>query len=220
MHEMCYDKEDMNVELNFEKRHRFVREVIETAVLTILMFLVINLAIQNFNIQGTSMEPHLHNLERLMVDKGSYVLHTPARGDVIVFVAPPQPDQDYVKRIIAIPGDVISVDNGRPTVNGVTLNEPYVDPQRMGASPTDRPVQDLVVPPDEYFVMGDNRRGSYDSRSWGFMPRKNIIGRATLVYWPLGMDNNGFLPDVSAVFAAVEQRATARNSTDAEERQH
>jgi len=109
MPQMCYDKEGMNAELNFEKRYRFVREVIETAVLTVLMFLIINLAVQNFNIQGTSMEPRLHNFERLMVDKGSYVVHPPARGDVIVFVAPPQPDQDYVKRIIAIPGDVISV---------------------------------------------------------------------------------------------------------------
>ena len=215
MPQMCYDKEGMNVELNFEKRYRFVREVIETAVLTVLMFLIINLAIQNFNIQGTSMEPRLHNFERLMVDKGSYIVHPPARGDVIVFVAPPQPDQDFVKRIIAIPGDVISVDNGHATVNGVRLDESsYVDSQRMGASPTDRPVHDLVVPPDEYFVMGDNRMGSFDSRSWGFMPRKNIIGRATLIYWPLGMDNNGLLPDVSAVFAPVQQRAAARTGTE------
>ncbi|TMC19938.1 MAG: signal peptidase I [Chloroflexi bacterium] len=88
-----------------------------------------------------------------------------------------------------------------------------MDSQRMGASPTDRPVRDLVVPPDEYFVMGDNRMGSYDSRSWGFMPRKNIIGRATLIYWPLGMDNNGLLPDVSAVFASVQQRVAARTGT-------
>jgi len=214
MPQMCYDKEGMNAELNFEKCYRFVREVIETAVLTVLMFLIINLAVQNFNIQGTSMEPRLHNFERLMVDKGRYVVHPPARGDVIVFVAPPQPDQDYVKRIIAIPGDVISVDNGHATVNGVRLDESsYVDSQRMGASPTDRPVRDLVVPHDEYFVMGDNRMGSYDSRSWGFMPRKNIIGRATLIYWPLGMDNNGLLPDVSAVFASVQQRVAARTGT-------
>jgi signal peptidase I len=193
----------MNLDMNFEKRHRLVREVIETLILTALMFLIINTAVQNFDVDGMSMEPKLHNGERLMVDKASYMFHPPARGDVIVFVAPPQPTLDYVKRVIALPGDTISVKNGVPTVNGVTLKEFYVDPQRMGASPSDRQIQNVVVPPGEYFVMGDNRVESFDSRSWGFLPRKNIIGRATLVYWPLGMDNDGLLPDVSSVFAKV-----------------
>jgi signal peptidase I len=193
----------MNLEMNFEKRHRLVREVIETLILTALMFLIINTAVQNFDVDGMSMEPKLHNGERLMVDKASYMFHPPARGDVVVFVAPPQPTLDYVKRIIALPGDTISVENGRPTVNGVTLKEFYVDPQRMRASPSDKPIQNMVVPAGEYFVMGDNRAESFDSRSWGFLPRSNIIGRATLVYWPLGMDNDGLLPDVSSVFAKV-----------------
>ncbi len=193
----------MNLEMNFEKRHRLVREVIETLILTVLMFLIINTAVQNFDVDGMSMEPKLHNGERLMVDKASYMFHPPVRGDVVVFVAPPQPTLDYVKRIIALPGDTISVENGVPTVNGVTLKEFYVDPQHMGASPSDKPIQNMVVPPGEYFVMGDNRAESFDSRSWGFLPRSNIIGRATLVYWPLGMDNDGLLPDVSSVFAKV-----------------
>ncbi len=193
----------MNLEMNFEKRHRLVREVIETLILTVLMFLIINTAVQNFDVDGMSMEPKLHNGERLMVDKASYMFHPPVRGDVVVFVAPPQPTLDYVKRIIALPGDTISVENGVPTVNGVTLKEFYVDPQHMGASPSDKPIQNMVVPPGEYFVMGDNRAEGFDSRSWGFLPRSNIIGRATLVYWPLGMDNDGLLPDVSSVFAKV-----------------
>jgi signal peptidase I len=193
----------MKLEINFEKRHRLIREVIETVILTILMFLIINTAVQNFDVDGMSMEPRLHNGERLMVDKASYMFHPPARGDVVVFVAPPQPTLDYVKRIIGVPGDTISVVNGVPTVNGVTLKEFYVDPQQMGASTTDKMIQNLVVPPGEYFVMGDNRIESFDSRSWGFLPKKNIIGRATLVYWPLGMDNDGLLPDVSSVFAKV-----------------
>ena len=196
----------MNLELNFEKRYRLVREIIETVVLTVLMFLVINLAVQNFDVDGHSMETRLHDQERVMVDKASYLFHPPARGDVIVFVAPPQPTLDYVKRIIAIPGDVISVDNGVPTVDGVTLKEFYLDPRNVGKSPTDNVIHNLVVPPGYYFVMGDNRKGSFDSRSWGLLPRKNIIGRAALVYWPLGQDNNGLLPDVSSVFANLHPK--------------
>src|SRR5437763_14950088 len=100
--EMC-----MNVELDFEKRYRLVREVIETIVLTILMFLVIRLAVQNFNIDGHSMEPRLHDKELILVDKWSYLFHAPARGDVVVFIGPPHHDQDYINRIIAVPVDEI-----------------------------------------------------------------------------------------------------------------
>ncbi len=197
----------MDAELNFEKRYRLLREVIETVVLTILMFLVIHSAVQNFNIDGHSMEPNLHNNELILVDKWTYLFHAPARGDIIVFVAPPDPTQDYVKRIIGEPGDVITINNGVPTVNGVTLKEYYVQPANMGATPGDNPIFKEVVPPNDYFVMGDNRAGSSDSRTWGFLPRKNIIGRAALVYWPLGQDNSGLLPNVSSVYAKVQAQA-------------
>lgn len=194
----------MDAELNFEKRYRLVREVIETVVLTILMFLVIHSAVQNFNVDGHSMEPNLHNNELILVDKWTYLFHAPTRGDVVVFVAPPDPAQDYVKRIIGMPGDVITINNGVPTVNGVTLKEYYVRPANMGATPGDNSVNKEVVPPNDFFVLGDNRVGSSDSRTWGFLPRKNIIGRASLVYWPLGQDNSGLLPNVSSVYAKVQ----------------
>ena len=195
----------MDIELNFEKRYRLVREVIETAVLTLLMFLVIHSAVQNFNVDGHSMEPNLHDKELILVDKWTYLFHAPTRGDVIVFVAPPAPTEDYVKRIIGVPGDVITINNGAPTVDGVTLNETYVRPANMGATPGDMPVNKMIVPPDDYFVLGDNRVGSSDSRTWGLLPRKNIIGRAALVYWPFGQDNSGLLPNVSSVFTKVSQ---------------
>ncbi len=198
----------MDIELNFEKRYRLVREVIETAVLTLLMFLVIHSAVQNFNVDGHSMEPNLHDKELILVDKWTYLFHAPARGDVIVFVAPPAPSEDYVKRIIGIPGDVITINNGAPTVDGVTLKESYVRPANMGATPGDMPVNKMIVPPNDYFVLGDNRVGSSDSRTWGLLPRKNIIGRAALVYWPLGQDNSGLLPNVSFVFTKVSQAQT------------
>ncbi len=198
----------MDIELNFEKRYRLVREVIETAVLTLLMFLVIHSAVQNFNVDGHSMEPNLHDRELILVDKWSYLFHAPTRGDVIVFVAPPAPSEDYVKRIIGVPGDVITINNGVPTVDGVTLKESYVRPGNMGATPGDMTVNKMIVPPNDYFVLGDNRVGSSDSRTWGLLPRKNIIGRAALVYWPLGQDNSGLLPNVSPVFTHVQQAQT------------
>jgi signal peptidase I len=197
----------MYPEIDFEKRWRLVREIIETVVLTALMFFIIRFAIQNFYVEGMSMEPTLHDRELILVDKWSYLFHPPERGDIIVFVAPPDPRQNYVKRVIGIPGDVITIQGTTVIVDGVTLHETYVDPRRQGnpyASFTNR-----VVPPGEYFVLGDNRAGSSDSRDWGFVPAQNIIGRAALVYWPLGEDNNGLLPDASAVFANVHQRQRA-----------
>ncbi len=199
----------MKPELDFEKRYRLVREVIETIVLTILMFLVIRFAVQNFNIEGTSMEPNLHNQELILVDKWTYLFRPPARGDVIVFTAPPQPSQDYIKRVIGLPGDTITINNTTVIVDGVTLNESYIDPNNQGNIYDYKHISNLVVPPNDYFVLGDNRKGSSDSRDWGFVPRGNIIGRAALVYWPLHEDNDGFLPNVSAVFASVHQGSTA-----------
>jgi signal peptidase I len=192
-------------EFDFEKRYRLFREIIETIVLTVLMFLIIRLAVQNFNIDGMSMEPSLHNQELILVDKWSYLFHAPARGDVIVFVAPPNPAQDYIKRVVGLPGDVITVQNTDVYVNGKKLTEAYVEPHHQGnpyPSFTNR-----VVPQGAYFVMGDNRGGSSDSRDWGCVPQKNLIGRAAVVYWPLAQDNNGLLPNFSSVFTSVPSPA-------------
>jgi signal peptidase I len=188
----------LDVELDFEKRYRLVREIIETVVLTVLMFLIIRLAVQNFNIDGMSMEPRLHNQELILVDKWTYTFHPFARGDVIVFVAPPNPTQDYIKRIVGLPGDVITIHDTAVYVNGSLLKEAYVDPGRQGNQY--QSFDNRVIPPNAYFVLGDNRGGSSDSRDWGCVPRDNVIGRAALVYWPLGQDNNGLLANFSTVF--------------------
>lgn len=199
----------MNPEFDFEKRYRLLREIVETVVLTLLMFLVIRFAVQNFNVDGTSMEPNLHNTELILVDKWTYLFRSPARGDVIVFIAPPHPDMDYVKRIVALPGDVITIRNTTVIVDGVTLNETYVDPKNQGNLFAYKNITNLKIPPNDYFVLGDNRAVSSDSRDWGFVPRANIIGRAAFVYWPLGQDNDGFLKNYSSVFADVHQPGTA-----------
>ncbi len=191
----------MSSELDFEKRYRLVREVIETLVLTVLMFLIIRLAVQNFNVDGHSMEPNLHDQELILVDKWTYLFHPPARGDVIVFVAPPNPSLDYVKRVIGLPGDVVTIKDTTVIVNGVTIPDPYVRPSNQGnpfPSFTNR-----VIPANDYFVLGDNRNGSSDSRDWGCVPRANVIGRAALVYWPLGQDNNGLVPNVANDFTSI-----------------
>jgi signal peptidase I len=192
-------------DIDFEKRYRLVREIIETTVLTILMFLVIRLAVQNFNIDGMSMEPNLHDKELVLVDKWSYLFHAPDRGDVIVFKYPLDPTQDYIKRVIGIPGDVITIHDTTVIVDGVTLKETYIDPARQGNPYVFKQISNLLVPPNNYFVLGDNRGNSSDSRAWGFVPSKNIIGRAALVYWPLQQDNDGLLPNVATVFADVHQ---------------
>ena len=203
----------MNLEYDFEKRYRLTREIIETIVLTVLMFLVIRLAVQNFTIDGMSMEPNFHNRELVLVDKWSYLFHPPNRGDVIVFVAPPTPTQDYIKRVVGVPGDVVSVVGTRVVVNGKTLSESYVAAQNQGNP--NAPILNLLIPPNEYFVMGDNRAGSFDSRAWGCVPAANLIGRASLIYWPLGQGNNGLPPGVAPVFQNIPpppQNAAADNA--------
>src|SRR5215467_8028483 len=195
----------VNPELDFEKRYRLVREIIETIILTGLMFLVIRFAVQNYYVEGVSMEPNLHNQERILIDKWTYLFHPPTRGDIIIFIAPDDHTQDYVKRIIGIPGDVVSVNNTTIIVDGVTLQETYIDPRRQGNPYEYKQISNLVVPPNHYFVLGDNRVISSDSRNWGFVPRANIIGRAAIVYWPFGEDNDGLIPNVSSVFNDVHQ---------------
>ncbi len=188
---------------DIEKRYRLVREILETITLTLLMFLVIRFAVQNYRVDGQSMEPTLHDQEYIIVDKAAYVFHVPERGDVIVFEYPKNPQVDYVKRIIAIPGDIISVVGQKVTVDGVTLNEPYInkdDP--FNPFP---PITNRLVEPDDYFVMGDNRGNSSDSREWGLVPRQNIIGKAAFVYWPLNENNFGLLSNYASVFASVHQ---------------
>ena len=197
-----------------KNQFRFVREAIETIVLTVLLFIVISSAVQNYFVDGVSMEPNLHNTERILVDKWSYLFHPPQRGDIIVFAAPPAPSEDYVKRIIALPGDIITINNTTVIVDGDTLNETYISPGRQGNPFAYKHLTNIVVPPNDYFVLGDNRAESSDSRDWGFVPRNNIVGRAVLVYWPLGQNNDGLLPNVSNVFVNVHQAGVSPSASN------
>jgi signal peptidase I len=186
-----------------QRNTRLVREIIQTLTLILLMFLVIRFAVQNYRVDGQSMEPSLHDQEYILVNKASYLFSAPARGDVIVFQYPLNPQLDYIKRIIAIPGDVISITGPTVTVDGVRLSEPYVNSKdNFNPFPS---FTNRLVGPNEYFVMGDNRGDSSDSRQWGFVPRDNIIGKADFVYWPWQVNNFGLLPNYGSVFARVHQ---------------
>jgi signal peptidase I len=164
------------------KRSHLAREVVETVLLTILIFLVIRFIIQSYHVEGPSMVPGLHTDEYVLVNKVSYLFQGPSRGDVIVFHYPRDTTQDYIKRIIGLPGDIIKTDSTHVWVDGVLLNEPYI------SQPINPDITSTTwkVPLGEYFVLGDNRPVSDDSRYWGFVPKSLIVGRAMFVYWPIG----------------------------------
>lgn len=172
-----------------------MREIIETLALTLVIFLVIHFTVQNFMVDGTSMEPGLHNSQYVLVNKLAYLFHAPERGDVIVFHFPRDTNEDLIKRVIGVPGDVIVIDSKTVRVNGVLLNEPYI------MAPFNPAGTKLVVPPNAYFVMGDNRPVSDDSRDWGFVPKNYIVGKAVFVYWPL--NNWHFLPTYESVYNTI-----------------
>jgi signal peptidase I len=122
------------------------------------------------------MNPTLFNGEYLIINNFVYDLDEPQRGDIIVFKHP-RNELNLIKRVIGLPGDTVEISGGRVTVNGTTLEEPYIQ---------DNPSYDnsWVVPDDQYFVLGDNRNNSSDSHSWGFLPKDHLLGKALLVYWP------------------------------------
>ncbi|RCJ37012.1 signal peptidase I [Nostoc minutum NIES-26] len=143
-------------------------------------------------IPSDSMLPTLHTGDRLVVEKVSYHFHPPTTGDIIVFQPPAElqrrgypRDQAFIKRVIGVSGEIISVAQGKVYINGQPLSENYI------AEPANQPFSPVQVPADKFFVMGDNRNDSNDSRYWGFLPRQNIIGRATFRFWPL--DRIGFI---------------------------
>jgi signal peptidase I len=166
-----------------KKRRSVARELVQTAVLAALIFLGVRAALQNFRVEGESMFPTLHDSEYVLVDKIDYMFHSPARGDIIVFRAVPalQPDRDFIKRVIGLPGDIVSVHDGGVYINGHRLHEGYI------GEPPSYTFAARRVPKDDYFVLGDHRNDSFDSAKWTTTPwlaRKYIIGKAWLAYWP------------------------------------
>jgi signal peptidase I len=156
-----------------------LREVAETVIPAIVIAVLIHIFLaQATRVYGQSMEPNLHTDMRLVVEKLSYRLHTPQRSDIVVLRVRPN-DELLIKRVIGLPGDQVEIRDGRVYVNEQPLEEPYLNQETRGN------LAPRVVPPLHVFVMGDNRRASNDSRSFGPVHLDNIVGKAWLSYWPL-----------------------------------
>jgi signal peptidase I len=157
--------------------YRFLVDVLETLVLSVLLFLGINAISARIRVDGSSMEPSLHSGEFVIVNRLAYRFGEPKLGDVVVFHFPGDPSQEYIKRIIGLPGDTVRIAAGIVTVNGVILNEPYIAarPRYEGT---------WEVPDGHIYVLGDNRNNSSDSHNFGPVPLENMIGEAFFIYWP------------------------------------
>ncbi len=158
----------------------WIRDLAFSVLLAVILIVFIY---QPVKVEGTSMMPALTDQERIFINKFTYRFGSGniERGDLVVFWFPLDRTKSYIKRVIALPGDTLQIDNGTVFVNGTQLDEPYVPNEYR-----DRQSQALVtVPPDNYFVLGDHRSSSNDSRAWGTVERKYIYGKAVFVYWPL-----------------------------------
>lgn len=156
---------------------RFFLDIIETLALAAVLFLGINAVSARVRVDGFSMIPTLEDGEFVLVSKVNYRFGDVERGDIIVFHFPMDPKQELIKRVIGLPGDTISVQNGMVSVNGQTLSEPYI-----AAAPAYS--GNWTVPDGQLFVLGDNRNDSSDSHSWGFLPFEKVVGKAVVIYWP------------------------------------
>ena len=166
----------------FGGMHSWMRDLIVSVAVSafIIVFLY-----QPVRVEGTSMLPMLEDQDRLFINKIAYRVGDIHQGDVVVFQYPRDHSKSYIKRVIGLPGDRIRIDHGRVYVNDLRLNEPYVPGRFMD----DRSMAQVVLPPNEYFVMGDHRSISSDSRDFGPVDRDLIYGKAEFIYWPA--DNMG-----------------------------
>ncbi|HVT95530.1 MAG TPA: signal peptidase I [Bryobacteraceae bacterium] len=148
-----------------------------------IAIVVILFLYQPVKVEGTSMMPGLQDQERIFINKFVYRLGVDdiARGDTVVFWFPNDVSKSYIKRVIGIPGDRVEIVQGQVFLNGSPLKEVYVPPQYRDQQSMDA----KLVPPGDYFVLGDHRSSSNDSRAWGMVPRQNIYGKAVFIYWPL-----------------------------------
>ncbi len=155
-----------------------LRELAETIVLTLVIFFLIRTVVQNFRVEGMSMEPSFHDGQFLLINKLSYRLGEAERGDVIVFRYPRDPSRDFIKRIVGLPGETIEIREGQVYINGqLTPTMATINEASYNSGPT-------TIGPDELYVLGDNRPNSSDSHAWGTLPLDLVIGKVVLSYWP------------------------------------
>ena len=182
---------------------RFMRELAETVVLAVIILVGLEISVQTYKVEGSSMEPTFDQGQYILVNKMAYLdidpkyvvpmlqftdldideyvgpINLPDRGDIVVFSFPRDPSRDFIKRVIGMPGDDIEIRSGEVFVNGDYLDAPYLNFKSTVS------MEATKIPMDAYFVLGDNRALSNDSRSWGSVPFDNIKGKAWITYWPL-----------------------------------
>ncbi len=161
-----------------------VQSILRDIIFAVLMaVLIVVFVVQPVKVEGTSMLPRLENEERIFVNKFTYYFNSIQRGDIVVFWFPKDPSKSFIKRVIGLPGDRIRMDEqGQLYINGQPVDEPYLSPDHNKAP---NPITERTIDQHYYFVMGDNRDASNDSRAWGLVPEKYIYGKAMFRYWPL-----------------------------------
>ncbi len=167
-------------------RHFFL-DFIQTVVIALSIFVILYLfLVQPHQVKGNSMNPNFLDQEYILTDKIGYRFHDPQREDVIIFTSPQDPDYEYIKRIIGLPGETIKIERGEVFINGQKLAEAYLPASFQTLSGHFlKEGQTYTISEGQYFVFGDNRNHSSDSREWGPVEREKIIGRAWFRYWPL-----------------------------------
>ncbi|MEP7288484.1 MAG: signal peptidase I [Chloroflexota bacterium] len=160
--------------------HRtIVRDILEIVLLIVTIYTLVNLATARAVVEGQSMQPNFYTGQLVIVNRFAYFFSAPLRGDVVVLHDPKDPTQDFIKRVMGQPGETIQIKEGNVYANGLKLDEPYITTFcRSGCDGT------WTLTDDEYFVLGDNRRNSFDSHSFGPIPRNLIVGQAWIRYWP------------------------------------
>ena len=165
-------------------------EVLEVVVLALGLYLVITVAVQTVHVIGLSMYPTLDNDDYLIATKLDYRFHAPQRGDIIIMRDPYDPSKDFIKRVVALPGERLLIKDAHVYINGRLLAEPYLESQEPWTVndnwPASGNAEGNLVPPNEFFVMGDNRNHSSDSRMFGFVRQDQIEARGLVRIWPLG----------------------------------
>ncbi|MFI5175659.1 MAG: signal peptidase I, partial [Terriglobia bacterium] len=158
--------------------HAWVRDLLVAVGLALVIIVYLY---QPVRVEGVSMLPRIEDQERIFVNKFIYRFKPIARGDVIVFSYPLDPQRFFIKRVIGMPGETVQIRDGKVMIDGRELMESYI-PRKFQAPENDPPI---TVGSDHFYVLGDHRNSSNDSRSWGLVPRRNIYGKAVLCYWPL-----------------------------------
>lgn len=174
------EKEKLHLNIGFDAAKSAAKSTFLFVLqVTILTLIIINFVGRVSVVHGSSMTPSLHNNNRVLVNLLTYKFNEPDRGEIIVFQCPIDPDRDYIKRIIGLPGETIEIKDGVVYINDEKIDEKYL----KDVDVTDNQ-EKIEIPPNHYYVMGDNRENSEDSRFWGPIKLKNIKGKAQLIFWP------------------------------------